>query len=89
MNAQQRHLARHALGLDNLTADDGSNIRKSYHNRFSANPSTLDARLWEDLVTHGDAIEILPTFRQFSLTKQGAEKALNEGETLDPDDFPN
>lgn len=81
MNEQQRRLARHALGLDASS--------KSYRNRYQTVGGTFTARCWQDMVASGDARLLAPTFLYFELTEQGARKVLQDGETLDPDDFPN
>jgi hypothetical protein len=89
---EQKMLARHALGLDNEAANG-----QSYRNRYFASakgrkggPAT---REWKAMVAAGDATEAAfgsgGDRWMYALTKQGALKALEEGETLDPEDFPN
>jgi len=83
LTPEQRDLARHALGLPNSK-------RKSYRNRFftgRGGPHHLD---WSAMVSAGDAErgEDGRSTRCFHLTRQGAEAALNAGESLDREDFP-
>lgn len=79
MTTAQRALARHALGLPN------ENMR-SYRNRYVASEGSSGMRAWIELVANGLAIEVVYKF--FSLTKAGAQLALEPGETLDLEDFP-
>jgi hypothetical protein len=86
MTPTQRRLARHALGLPNSR-------RCSYRNRFIAAyaPGAYDE--WcrmEDagLAERSRNIRDSATVR-FWLTESGARAALNPGETLCPEDFPN
>lgn len=81
MTAQERDLARHALGLSKRR-------RQSYRNHFVCNTDPC----WERLVEAG-----LATVRRsaeatgmhtYRLTRAGAEAALDPGERLDPEDFP-
>lgn len=81
MTAQERDLARHALGLPNRR-------KRSYRNHFVC---TTDP-LWERMVEAG-----LATVRRsaepggmhtYRLTRDGAEAALEPGDSLDPKDFP-
>lgn len=82
MTPVQRELARHALGLPN-------DQRKSYRNRFYAH---ADHEQWNDMVSAGDAAahpsEPTQALNLFYLTHAGATAALNPGETLDAEDFP-
>lgn len=82
MTPKQRELARHALGFGNPHA--GS---RSYRNRYIIDADNED---WLALCASGDAC-MEPTGggsrALFYLTRTGAEKALNPGETLDLEDF--
>lgn len=85
MTSVQRALARHALGLPNKQ-------RTPYRNHFVAGPGHSDYGYWLDLVENGDAkrkqgSEISGGDDIFWLTKQGALKALDGREKLDPEDF--
>lgn len=84
MTPRQKELARHALGLPNKA-------RKSYRNRFLANPAGSDWQTWSEMVDAGHA-EHYPTegkpFDLFCLTRAGAERALEGKETLCGEDFP-
>ena len=84
MTAEQREQARHALGLDGTR-------KKSYRNRYVIHE---DNPVWSDMVAKGWA-----TMRPastvpfggcaiFYLTRTGALLALNKGEKLCPEDFP-
>jgi hypothetical protein len=81
----ERKLARHALGLPNAR-------NRSYRNRYvcSYAPGAYDQ--WHDMLEAGlaDADIIRGGLRQrrFWLTREGAEAALDPGETLCPEDFP-
>ena len=85
MSPEQRKIARHALGLDNPDAKG-----RSYRNRYCAGRGHA---AWGDLHAMVAAgwvkFEGLPNSRLtlFSLTREGAELALDPGETLDPEDF--
>lgn len=85
MTPEQRDLARHALGL-------GNGRKKSYRNRFVVWTGGDDFQHWMALVAAGDAWHKSYSFgvgyTLFHLTQQGALKALDAGETLDPEDFP-
>jgi len=79
-------LARHALGLDGKR-------KESYRNRFVAGESHGDYGAWMDMCKKGLAVRIdnRATFGGdwlFVLTRDGAEQALYEDETLSPEDFP-
>ncbi|MAK86532.1 MAG: hypothetical protein CMK96_06240 [Pseudomonas sp.] len=89
MTPEQRALARHALGLPNRR-------RRSYRNSYSASYSPGGAYdLWSDMVDAGLA-ERYPTITgsahrkmaRFWLTDAGARAALDPGESLCPEDFP-
>ncbi len=84
MTNEQKEMARHALGLPNKQ-------RKSYRNRYVVDENDPH---WSDLVAKGMA-----TMRPaasvpfggsaiFYLTLAGAKAALNRGEKLCPEDFP-
>lgn len=83
MTPAQRELARHALGLDRK--------RRSYRNRFVCREDNPE---WSAMVAVG-----LATMRPaasvpfggdavFYLTTAGAKLAIDAGETLSPEDFP-
>ncbi len=84
MTNRQRALVRHALGLPNEHA-------VSYRRHFVAGPGHTDFRDWHDLVANGDAVAGTARFRDgnttFLVTRQGAIRALEEGERLDQEDF--
>ncbi len=88
MNAAQKRMARHALGLP-------TNKRRSYRNRYVVSPGGSDHTEWSDLVSKGlaEVAEGKPRedgFRMdtFYLTRAGAEAALEGKEELCPEDFP-
>jgi hypothetical protein len=86
MSPKQRDLARHALGLPNV-------LRRSHRNHFVAGPDHDDYQDWMVLVVRGDAKRRLGNPLTggddlFTLTRAGAERALDPGESLDPEDFP-
>lgn len=86
MTPAQIARARHALGLPNLT-------NRTYRNRFCAGKGHADHAKWKAMVAAG-----LATVRQnegglggqdtFSLTVAGATAALQKGETLSAEGFP-
>lgn len=84
---RQIDLSRHALGLDGRR-------KTSYRNRFVIGPGSEDYAAWMAMVEAGDATRrdgaTVPFggCDVFYLTEQGAKKALNRGEKLDPEDFP-
>lgn len=85
LSAEQRRLARHALGLPN-------DRRSSYRNRFFAGPMTPTWWNWQGMVEGGGAV-FYPasggeTSDLFVLTRSAAEAVLERGETLDLEDFP-
>lgn len=81
MNLEQIRLARHALGLPN-------DRRQSYRNRFLAGGEHAEWRAMEAAglaeadTTGGKGMT------WFWLTREGAEAALEPGESLCPEDFP-
>ncbi len=87
MTPAQRELARHALGLN-------SRNRRSYRNHFVAGKGHIDYAEWLALTAQGDAARIdggrlaFGGDDLFRLTRKGAEAALEPGESLDPEDFP-
>ena len=83
MTAEQKALARHALGLPN-------GARRSYRNRYVASNGTSAWKDWQELVGRGLAVAgHLGTERAiFHLTTAGARAALTLGERLCPEDFP-
>lgn len=86
MTPAQRDLARHALGLPNVS-------RKSYRNRFVAPAESEDGKAWTDLVVQGlarrrDGTELSGGMDMFWLTREGAEAALLPREKLCSEDFP-
>lgn len=84
MTPRQRELARHSLGLPNKQ-------KKSYRNRFYASKGHKDFPDWTALVSQGLA-KRYPCFARtddiFMLTLKGARSALNQGEALCSEDFP-
>ncbi len=83
MTPTQRHLARNALGLP-------SDAGRSYRNRFYVSPGTDGHGHWQAMAAQGWAIEHPRdgTLILFTLTRAGAELALEPGETLCGEDFP-
>lgn len=80
MTPEQRALARHALGLPNAA-------QRSYRNRYFTGP--IDQH-WDAMVDAGEAM-VEPRSggqRMFWLTRNGAMAALDAGESLCPEDFP-
>lgn len=87
MTTRQKELARHALGLRPRN-------KISYRNRFVAGPGHSDYQDWLEMVEQGNAFrrtggEMSGGDDIFWLTDVGAKLALNSGEKLDPEDFPN
>ena len=86
LTKSQRELARHALGLD------GNRLR-SFRNHFVAGRDHSDHPDWTAMVAV-DLATVYPSPRGyggadlFCLTKNGAQAALDAGESLDPEDFP-
>lgn len=85
MDRHQKRLARHALGLDNPDAGG-----KSYRNRYLSPSNSVSCASWREMVRRGYAKEGSATSVGvwFSLTREGAEAAINKGERLCPEDFP-
>lgn len=86
MTPQQITLARHALGLPNRQ-------NTSYRNRFCASNGHSSHATWEQMVKSGAATVQrhaggLGGQDTFSLTQDGAKAALQAGESLCPEDFP-
>lgn len=88
MNAEQKRMARHALGLPN-------NTRRSYRNHYVIGPGAPDHAEWSGLVSKGMAEMSEGKPREtghrmdcFFLTRAGAEAALEGKEKLCPEDFP-
>jgi hypothetical protein len=87
MTDQMRELARHALGLPNRDW-------RSYRNRFVTAATGPDGLLWEAMVAaelaDNRVAETLPFGGAdiYWLTKKGALSALESGESLCPEDFP-
>lgn len=86
MTPAQKRLARHALGLPNKR-------KQSYRNYFTAGKAHPAHPDWLGMVAAGDAttrakVRHLGGDDIFWLTRQGAEAALEPGETLCPEDFP-
>lgn len=82
MTPEQRQLARRALGLPNSN-------KRSYRNRFYA--GALDHPHWMRMAKKGEARyrKMQSHYIFFYLTRKGAELALDKGEKLCPEDFPN
>lgn len=85
LSHHEKKLARHALGLNNPDANG-----KSYRNRYLAAHHSLKLLSWREMVQSGMAREGSQTDIGvwFCLTRAGAEAALNKGERLCPEDFP-
>lgn len=85
MTARQIALARHALGLR-----PGRLV--SHRNNFVAAPGSADFEDWCAMVTDGFAVRRVAPLAYgwvvFSLTRGGAERALQPGDVLDPEDWP-
>lgn len=86
MTPHQRDLARHALGLRN-------GHKQSYRNHYVTGAGAADHAEWMEMVASGLAwcrqgSELTGGDDLFGLTKKGAQSALEPGETLDPEDFP-
>jgi len=87
MTPEQRKLARHALGLPNKT-------NRSYRNYFTTRKVTPDHAAWKSMAGAGWAYKAPRSWvarsdtEVFILTRAGALLALDEGESLDPEDFP-
>lgn len=86
MDAKQREMARHALGLPNKS-------RTTYRNRFVTDEAGDDFEVWMGMVARHWAkvrgpVKDLGGMYMFWLTRTGAAAALEPGETLNPKDFP-
>jgi hypothetical protein len=85
LSPYQVDLARHALGLPNERG-------RSYRNRFCCGPGHADYEDWRAMVVAGAARQFPLTARGgdslFVLTEPAARAALQSGETLDAEDFP-
>jgi hypothetical protein len=82
----QTKLARHALGLPNAR-------RRSYRNHFVCGPGHTDYGAWQSMVSDGNAKRKGGSAMTggddcFWLTLEGAKAAIQQGEKLDPEDFP-
>lgn len=82
MNHLQRKMARSALGL-------GTDSKRSYRNRYFASPDSPQAEEWDALCRAGLACREKGGGRlaHFYLTDEGAQAALDPGDSLDPEDF--
>ena len=77
----QRELARHALGLPN-------DRNRSYRNRYVVYAGADKYVQWRGMVEIGAAeVSLQDNAMWFRLTLAGALLALDEGETLDVEDF--
>lgn len=88
MTPKQKKLARHALGLDNPAAR-----KRSYRNRYIVGTGGGGYSVWMRMVRDGLAIRERHGAHSndrwlFSLTAAGAKAALEDGESLCPEDFP-
>lgn len=83
MTKRQRAMARHALGLPNGMA-------RSYRNRYVTHYAPGPYDDWAAMEEKGLAFTNGPigSAAVFYLTTKGAKQALESGETLDPEDFP-
>ena len=86
MTPDQRLLARHALGLPN-------DRRQSYRNRYYTSPGHPMRGAWQALADAGMATITKGQgdgrrLDLFALTRFGALQALDKGERLDMEDFP-
>lgn len=82
LTPHQREMARHALGLPNRQ-------KRSFRNRYSVAKGTPKHRAWMDLVHRGYALILSGVpLDEFTLTRAGADTALERGESLCPEDFP-
>lgn len=83
LTTEERRLARHALGLTNLS-------HRAYRNCFAAARRTPDYATWRGMVDQGYALR-WPWFYSygdhFRLTPRGVELALNAGETVGPEEL--
>ncbi len=83
MTTEHLMLARAALGLPNESM-------QSYRNRYFAAVGSIIERRWLDLVASRLAVREKGggKLAHFYLTYAGAKQALTDGESLDPEDFP-
>jgi hypothetical protein len=83
MTPTQRLMARHALGLPNEQS-------RSYRNYYVAHLGAETERAWDDMVANGLAHrgQRPSEMARFCLSFKGAQAAINPGETLDREDFP-
>lgn len=86
LTPKQRSLARHALGLD-------GRCKQSYRNRFVTGSYSPDHARWLSMCARGFATcrsdpGIFGGDDLFYLTAGGASLALEPGESLDLEDFP-
>lgn len=86
MTPTQRELARHALGLSDRH-------RKSYRNHFVTGEGSTDYPHWMAMVEAGYARRLAGSLLTggddlFKLTPSGAVAALDDGDSLCPEDFP-
>ncbi|MBY0355528.1 MAG: hypothetical protein K2Q12_07335 [Rickettsiales bacterium] len=79
MTPDQKELARRALGLPNKQ-------KWSYRRHFVVGPGSEHYESWMAMVAAGEAT--LSGDDLFHLTRAGAHAALEKGETLCPEDFP-
>lgn len=85
LTKKQREMARHALGLPNWR-------NQTYRNRYYTRGSTEQMAAWRDLCAVGMATATPTKVKGgqvlFQLTLSGALAALEQGESLCPEDFP-
>lgn len=84
MSERQTELARHALGLPNVRS-------KSYRNRFYCSEASPDYTDWRAMVGSGMASAqklVASSLTLFRLSHAAAMNVLQDGETLDAEDFP-
>jgi hypothetical protein len=84
LTPREKELARHALGLPNSR-------RRSYRNRYFAPSSSESHDIWIGMVSRGLGAFFYSSGSNdyFRLTRSGALAALDPGEELDEEDFPN
>ena len=80
---RQRVLARQALGLPNMQ-------KRIITNAYTCPCAPGTYEQWSEMVDAGlaDCGPIVKGERLFRLTREGAEQALELGETIYPEDFP-
>jgi hypothetical protein len=84
LNDLQLTMMRHALGLSDAQ-------KTSYRNHYVAHTKGEQAALWDDLTARGFAVRgsnRKNDLVRFCLTLAGAQAALQPGERLCPEDFP-